>query len=183
MATNRTIKPVKDMAETLAAEKKNHKRMYKEMTDDHKKQELSELIARHAVTLAHSHERGKVNLKNIEEVKARTLEYLEACSLASSYPSVMGLAVHGLGMSREALERYLRTHDNHVTDYIKMVKDTFADILTNSSLYNNANPVQVIFQLKNHFGHVDRLEVQAQTEQPRNEEYDVEEIKRKYLKD
>ena len=41
-----------------------------------------------------------------------------------------------------------------------MATDLFADVLTNQSLHNNANPVQALFQLKNNHAFADRVEIQ-----------------------
>ena len=43
--------------------------------------------------------------------------------------------------------------------YIVIVKELIADVLTNASLRNKANVAQTIFQLKNHFGHSDEVKV------------------------
>ena len=55
-----------------------------------------------------------------------------------------------------------------------------ADILTNESLKNNANAVQVIFQLKNHFDHNDKVEIQPVQADPLGDQRSVEEIMEKY---
>ena len=94
----------------------------------------------------------------------------------------MGLAVYGYGVSRQALNDYLRTHNNETTAFIEKAKDIMADILTNASLYNNANAVQVIFQLKNHFGHSDT--VQLQPVAPLEESpFNAEDIRKRYMLD
>jgi len=108
--------------------------------------------------------------------------YLEACSLSSCFPSVMGLS-SALGCSRQNLHRWLLSHPEHpTTDFINMAKDLMADVLTNASLYNNANAVQVIFQLKNHYEHADRVEIAPVVQNmPLDNDYSAEEIRRRYL--
>ena len=110
--------------------------------------------------------------------------YLEACSLSSCFPSVMGLS-GALVCSRQNLHRWLLSHPDHpTTDFISMVKDSMADVLTNASLYNNANAVQVIFQLKNHFDHADRVEIAPVVPNTQiDSDYNAEEIRRRYLLD
>lgn len=160
MSDKRPIKSTKEMV-TEIAKTRNSRLNYKEQSDGHKSEELSKAIADKAALLSTVMERGRVDLDDLTEVQLRTIDYMDACSEAGVFPSIMGLAGHGFGMSRQALHQYMEKHNNATTEYIKMVQDAMADILTNASLYNNANAVQVIFQLKNHFGHVDKLDIQA----------------------
>ena len=159
----RIIETVPEMAERLTADKdKNrlYKNNYKAVADEHKGEVLAaDIISRTTALLERPQ---KINLNSLEEVQERTAEYFTACAAAEVYPSVMGLASHGLGISRQALNQYmLRNPNSETTEYINRVKDIMADILTNESLKGNANPVQALFQLKNHFGHADRVEVEA----------------------
>lgn len=135
---------------------------YKIQADEHKGEVLAADIMARANALLQSEERGKVNFGDVADVQARVYNYFQACAAAEVYPSVMGLAVHGFGISRQALNQYmLRNPNSRATEFITKAKDVMADILTNASLYNNANAVQALFQLKNHFEHSDRVEVQS----------------------
>lgn len=186
----RTIKTVPEMTQELIAEREANgytkklyapKGSYKEQVDTHKGEQLQADIAIKVDALKAAEQRGKVDWNNMEQVKQRTFEYLEACQAAEVYPSIMGLAAHGYGVSRQALNQYLNSHDNEATAFISMVKDTMADILTNASLYNNANPIAVIFQLKNHFEHADRVEIAPVVNNPLGEPVDRETIIKKYI--
>lgn len=129
---------------------------YKAQVDQHKGGILAIDIRQQTAALFESSKRGKVDFRNLEDVKARTYNYFKACEQAEVFPSIMGLASHGFGISRQALNQYLLNHPgSETTEFIRMTYDTIADILTNASLFNNANASQVIFQLKNHFGHSD----------------------------
>ncbi|MFI3226991.1 MAG: hypothetical protein R3Y09_06205 [Clostridia bacterium] len=166
MSKQRPIKTVEEMAAEISQDKVRNPRLnYKEQSDEHKSKEISISISNKIEILEDITSRGKTDLNNIEEVKIRAIDYFKACELASSFPSVMGLASHGFGISRQALDKYLQNNNNETTEYIKMVKDQMADILTNESLYNRANAVQALFQLKNHFGHADKIELQAVTQE------------------
>lgn len=165
----RTIKTVPEMAEELAIEKgksgyteKLYKGSnYKVVSDEHKHEMLAADIMQRVQDLRSSEKQTKVNFNSLEDVEQRTYDYFEACAAAGVYPSVMGLAVHGYGISRQALNQYLqRNAQTPQAEFILKAKDMMADILTNESLKNNANAVQVIFQLKNHFEHSDRVEIQ-----------------------
>lgn len=154
-----------NMLEAVANEREHNTKIYKAATDEHKANALSADIMAHAKILITSDNLGKVDFNNIEDVKARTYAYFEACAKSGAFPSVMGLAVHGFGISRQALNQYLLRNPGDIsTQFINMAKDSIADILTNESLYNNANSIQAIFQLKNHFDHSDRVEIQPVNE-------------------
>lgn len=175
------------MAEVLEADKHENGRkgrVYKEISDEHKSEQISLSIKSTANALRDAINAPKVNLSDTPQVQERTFIYLEACSLSSCFPSVMGLS-GALGCSRQNLHRWLVSHPDHpTTDFISMVKDSMADVLTNASLYNNANAVQVIFQLKNHFDHADRVEIAPVVPNTQmDSDYNADEIRRRYMID
>ena len=97
-------------------------------------------------------------------VKDRTFQYLLACSEAQIYPSVMGLATFGFGISRQALNRWLSRND----------------VLTNAALYRNADAAMAIFQLKNHFEHADAVQIEIPQEAgPLGQKMDQRELERR----
>lgn len=178
---------VKSLAETLTADKNKNgskSKVYKELSDEHKGEQIAQSISSKALSLKQAINAPKVDLSNTEEVQVRVFEYLEACSIAACFPSVMGLS-GALGCSRQNLNRWLLSHPGHpTTDFVNMAKDSFADILTNASLYNNVNAVQAIFQLKNHFEHADRVEISPVVHnQFDSDNYNPEDIRRRYLID
>lgn len=175
----------KSMAEVLADDK--HKsgykgKIYKEMSDEHKGEQITQSIKSKSSALQQAINAPKVDLSDTKQVQDRAFMYLEACSLSSSFPSVMGLS-GAMGCSRQNLNRWLLSHPEHpTTNFVNMVKDVMADILTNASLFNSANAVQVIFQLKNHFEHADRVEIAPVVpNQFAENDYDAEEIRKRYL--
>lgn len=182
---NRAIRTVDEMAAALTEEKsaKGRKSLYKQQTDEHKGELLRADIEDKVNALRVSDTRQRVDWADLEQVKERTYDYFTACQKAEVYPSVMGLAVYGYGVTRQALNEYLRTHNNETTAFIGKAKDIMADILTNASLYNNANAVQVIFQLKNHFGHSDTVQLQPVTPVMEDQSFSVEDIQSRYMHD
>lgn len=178
---------VNSMAEALAADKNKNgskSKVYKEISDEHKGEQITQSVSSKALSLKKAINAPKVDLSDTERVQERTFMYLEACSLSSCFPSVMGLS-GALGCSRQNLNRWLLSHPGHpTTDFVNMTKDVMADILTNASLYNNANAVAVIFQLKNHFEHSDRVEISPVVQnQFDSNDYSAEDIRRRYLTD
>ena len=104
--------------------------------------------------------KGKVDLNDLEDVKQRTFAYLEACAQTATFPSVMGLAAVGFGISRRTLNKYIANHPESASaEFLLEAKDVFADTLTNAALQRNADAVSVIFQLKNHYDHADTIQV------------------------
>lgn len=179
----REIKPVPEMAQAMVAEREANgykKKVYKAEADAHKGEALQLDIMAQLEALQASEQRKKVDLRNIADVKQRTYDYLSACAAAEAFPSVMGLAVHGYGISRQALNQYLLRNDNEVTEFIDRTKDVIADILTNASLYNNANAVAVIFQLKNSHSFADRVEIEPVTSKNESDRFTADEIAAKY---
>lgn len=175
---------VHSMAEVLTAEK--HKsgykgKLYKELSDEHKGEQITQSIQNKSAALRNALAAPRVNLSDTEKVKERTFMYFEACAQSSSFPSVMGLA-GAMGCSRQNLNQWLLAHPGHATtDFVNMTKDVMADILTNASLFNSANAIQVIFQLKNHFEHSDRVEIAPVVPGQSDADYSAEEIRARYL--
>lgn len=185
MSESRGMTPTEEMAEVLAAEKMNAKgspkRLYKQQSDEHKSELLQMDIANKREVLKAGVKREKVDFSNLQMVQDRTFAYMEACEKAGVFPSIMGLATHGFGISRQALNQYLLRNNNATTDFINLVKDCFADILSNAGLYGNAHPIMAIFQLKNQHGFSDKLEIAPATPERMDRDYDPEDIRRRYL--
>ena len=115
-------------------------------------------IAREA--LMRIRERGSVDFYNVDEVIVRTEDYFVGCEKSGTFPSIMGLCAKGFGCTRDRLNEWVDNHPETPTaQYIGIVKEMIADVLTNASLRNKANVAQTIFQLKNHFGHSDEVKV------------------------
>lgn len=163
------IKDVETMAEELHKEQREgSSRALKKYKDKdgaivpEEKIGLEIEVARAA--LARIRERGTVDFWDIEAVIARTEDYFAACEMSGTFPSLMGLCAKGFGTYRDRLDQWMRTHpEAPTTEYIGIVKELMADILTNASLRNKANVAQTIFQLKNHFGHSDEVKVVKET--------------------
>lgn len=153
------------MTRALTAERNRNgytKRLYRSENSGSDKGELLAQDIKGRIIALHTIDgRCKVNREDLEAVKRRTFAYLEACAAAEVYPSVMGLAVHGFGISRRRLNQYIAKNASPTVEFLESVKDAISDVLVNESLHNRANPIQVIFQLKNHYDHADRVELQA----------------------
>ena len=189
----RAIQTVPEMQESMMrelSESEKKRRIYKVESKEFAKAELATDIGRAIATIS-NRERQRVDFTDVEDVRQRIIDYFSACADSGIYPSVQGLAVHGFGISRQALNQW-RTrsrHDKFYTDketrkeverLIDCACDMMADILTNQSLHNNANPVQSLFQLKNNHAFADRVELEAIPHDEEDERMSMEELERKY---
>lgn len=133
-------------------------KLYPEVSRELKDESIRSDIRRKTETLMDSP--GKVDLSDLQAVKARAESYLRSCADSATIPSVMGLASLGFGISRQWLNEFCRTHKGSPSaEFIEQLKDLFADILSNAALNRAASEAMSIFILKNCNGFVDRVEV------------------------
>lgn len=184
----RKIQPITEMAEAMSeqvASGKRTKDIYKVQAEQFKAEQLSQDIGRAVYALSQPEaEAERVDFSNVEDVRRRIVDYLKACQLSGTYPSVQGLASFGFGISRQALNQWLRRDKNSSSEVAQLIgraTDMFADILTNQSLHNNANGIQALFQLKNNHAFADRVEIEPIIDnEPEREYLSAEEIAKKY---
>lgn len=189
----RAIQTVPEMQESMMrelSESEKKRRIYKVESKEFAKAELATDIGRAIATISDT-KRERVDFYNVEDVRQRIVDYFTACAEVGVYPSVQGLAVHGFGISRQALnqwrtrsrrDKYINHDDTRreVERLIDIACDMMADILTNQSLHNNANPVQSLFQLKNNHAFSDKVELEAIPHEDEEEHLSEEELRRKY---
>lgn len=136
-------------------------------------------IANTRAALRRVYQRQKVDLGDVTEVAARIDNYFQACEETATYPSWMGMCVKGLGVSTAAVQAYMARHPS--AESVKLIveaRDMIADILINQSLAGNASPVPSIFQLKNWYGHRDKVEVAAMAIEDEN--LTADDVRKKY---
>lgn len=142
--------------------------MYKAMADEHKQEMLKADISyvtghlQRNKCLRHPYQ---IDLNDFDAVQERTIEYFEGCGASGHFPSVMSLCVMGFGRDVGSVDAYIREHNNDTTEYLKQVKNLIADVMTNASLYGNADSTTVIFQLKNLHGFQDTVKIEAVTQE------------------
>ena len=137
----------------------------------------SELVF-HLETLKQLSTRTTVNFRDFEDVTQRTENYFEACFKAGVVPSIMGLATRGYGVERQALKKYIESHNDEISAYLRQVLDVIADIITDNGYKDMKSITMGIFQLKNHYGHADKVEIK--TTPKFEEELSVMEIEKRY---
>lgn len=155
-----------DVVQALVAQKetKGRRSIYKVESDEHRGELLAADLDRKIEGLKTTIKRRRVEWDNLEEVQSRCLEYMAFCRDAQTIPTVSGLAVFGLGVTRQALNLYLREHPNTATaQFLTQVKDTFSDVLETSALNRNIDSVMAIFTMKNDHNRADRLQLEPIT--------------------
>lgn len=161
----RTLEGVSEMAQALTAERNSSpgkQRLYE--TDGNPGKGAAALannIEGRITTIQTIDGRTKIDWDDLPTIKERVCQYVNACSKAGMVPSVEGMAVHGLGVSKRRLNAYIASHSNATTEFLECTKDLFADILMSASLGNRVNTVMAIFTLKNNHNFRDAVEVQA----------------------
>jgi len=100
----------------------------------------------------------KLSLSDTDELQKRTFLYLRACLETATYPSSKGLA-KSIGYSYQSL-RYWRTRkrDSPTGDWLEMFADICAEIVSQSALQGNANPVSAKFIINQHLKYILRGE-------------------------
>ena len=166
----------------LMEHKAGHARkLYKAQSDAHKTEALQQDIRTKSQLFFSADQLVPVDFNNLEDVKERTRIYLDACARAGAFPSIMGLAAYGYGVSRQALYWRLKNHPEAETSrFIDRVRDVIADVLTSAALMRNADAVTTIFVLKNGLGFADRIELEPVTQQNNEPTLDKDELLKRY---
>ncbi len=114
---------------------------------------ISALVGEKMLLLAEIEKRGKTNLKNLDEVRAVTYGYLEACRRSDTVPSFEGLCL-SLGYSRQWLYAFIssRKSGDLVAEYLDRFRTLVAEIVTSASMRRYIDCATAIFSLKNMCG-------------------------------
>ena len=108
---------------------------------------------------------SKIDRTNAEQVRNRTIEYLEACVDDGMKPNLTGYAL-ALGTNRQGLQQmFLSRNTDHETlealdNGIAMVENVMLELMLDQKI----NPVTAIFLLKNHFSYSDQTDIKIQAE-------------------
>ena len=139
---------------------------------------IKKLIAQTTTELVNMPE--KVDMNQTELVKRIVKAYLLACYEAGSVPSKLGMC-RAMGISRQGAEQFLQRHPDHATSqFLEVVFDGLADILSNAALTNSVNMVLSIFLLKSIFGFKESVVLETPATNPLGPEITPEEIASRY---
>ena len=105
--------------------------------------------------------RGRVNMQDTDAVKEVAADYMERCRAGGLVPTVMGLSA-ALGVSRQWLNRFCSENPSHpTTRFIEVLKEVFADCLTQAGFGRYISESLSIFILKNTASMADKVELEA----------------------
>ena len=135
----------------------------------------------------------RVDLKNPEAVRERLADYFRIYGEADLKPTVAGMAMC-LGINRRTLWAIANDQPSGGNGYkmilpeetTNLVKNAYEMLEMSMEAYANAgkiNPVMAIFMMKNHFGYQDKTEYVLTPNQKTENDYDPEDIRKRYLSD
>ena len=176
------------LAEQLAASKDGnrlYRKTYGEVASELKSEALSAALEQQLFLMNVAADRGRVNLDDLEELKAATEIYLKSCQLSGTFPTFLAYSA-SLGYSRQAVYAYISRHTTKTAEFLDNLRSSFAAIVAEMGLKRACSEALAIFLLKNSGqGLADRTEIDlaAHQESPLGEKVSTEELKRKYLED
>ncbi|GHV47049.1 hypothetical protein FACS189499_03770 [Clostridia bacterium] len=124
-------------------------------------------------------------VKTDEECAERINEFFRVCNEENSFPTVEKLAL-ALGVVRETLHAWqTRRSDMGAvrSDMIKKAKEILAGIDADLVQSGKIPQITYIFRAKNFFGMVDKQDVTITPNQQQDSDFDVNEIRQRYLLD
>ena len=170
-----------EQMQEMQTEKRGTK-IYKQISDKHKQQELSRISARIGAEL----DTEKISLVggDMTRIKEQVNAYFAACSETGTLPSATGLA-RALGHSRSSLYKFLDLHGNTpIGEYLTITRDAISDALDTAALQNCVDTTTAIFIQKSIFYRIDRSELFLKTEPPPHPLDNLtseEDLRKKYL--
>lgn len=160
--------------------------IYKAQSLEIQEDSLRMLVSNSVSEIAEYATKERTALEDLAEVQKRSILYLRACEESGTFPSSLGLA-RSLGYSDRALRHWRSKQPNTETArWLEIFNDLCADILSQSALKNNANPVMSIFLSKALYEFRETAELVITPNTPGYDEeptYSVDDIRKRYLLD
>lgn len=187
MASNlpqRELMTTEQMTDALVAKRDQVKnQMYPAAAAAVRNAEIANTVFTKSELLKDSVKYGRVSLvdTNLPEVMERCEAYFTACANASILPSIGGVAVFALGITRQGLYGHLkRNPDSKVSRYLGLVRDAIGDMMLEMGSKKTISDISMIFILRNGYGfkNIDSPDVEIQDDEKRPKT--VEEIRQKY---
>lgn len=123
----------------------SNSRLYdKSSTSSQKVSEAVNAITEQIMTAPH----GRIQLSDTEMVKATAFQYITSCQRAGIIPSKIGLS-RALGVTRRSLDTYVvRNPESDTGVFLSMLFDSFAEMLSMSTMTGATREIFGIFLLK-----------------------------------
>lgn len=135
---------------------------------------------RHSMEIANL---DHIDLRNVDQVKDRTMKYFSICEKNDMKPSVAGLAL-ALGIERTTLWK-IRTKQeggypaeviNTLKRAVQIINAMMEDYMQNGKI----NPVSGIFLMKNNMDYTDKQEVVVTPNNPMGDTTDIKQLEERY---
>ena len=184
-AAGQTVEEMACQMEASKAGNKMYRKTYGEVASELKSEALSAALEQQMYLMGVAADRGRVNLDDLEELKAATEIYLKSCQISGTFPTFLAYSA-SLGYSRQAVYAYISRHTTKTAEFLDNLRSSFAAIVAEMGLKRACSEALAIFLLKNSGqGLADKTEVDisAKAESPLGEKTSTEELKRKYLED
>ena len=140
------------------------------------------LVARLAAELADMPK--KIDLRDEDMIVRVAVTYVDACASAGVIPSKIGFC-RSCGVSRQAVDYFLNHHgDEPSAERLRMIFDSFAEMLNNAALANACHPIVSIFLSKALYHYRDTVSIETEIKQdPLGERRSAAELLAKYGKE
>ena len=121
---------------------------------------VSQLAAELAAT-----PKTKIDLRDEDMIVRVAVAYVNACSKAGTIPSKAGYC-RAAGYSRQAVEHFLNHHsDEPSAERLRMIFDSFADMLNSAALAGACREVTAIFLSKALYSYRDNITIETELKQ------------------
>ena len=185
----RKIMSAPEMAMQLEASQADNKlyggrkgKQYNEVSAELRQEALQGAIDQQLTALKDAEIRGKVDLNDVEQVKAAAFRFMEACRASGTFPTMLAFSA-SMGVSRQRVYAYTLQHPKTpTTEFLDALRSSWASILAQASLTRQTDNATSLFLLKNSGqGLQDRVDIAAVTPtQPLSDEITAEDVAAKY---
>lgn len=104
---------------------------------------------------------GRIQLNDTETVKATAFQYITSCQRAGIIPSKIGLS-RALGVTRRSLDTYVvRNPESDTGVFLSMLFDSFAEMLSMSTMTGATREIFGIFLLKAIYNFRDAIAIET----------------------
>lgn len=125
----------------------------------------------------------KINMRDTKTVRIVAAQYVDACRTVGTIPNKIGLC-RAMGISRQAVDSFMNMNPAHpTTEFLEIVLDSFAEILSNSALVGASNMVMSIFITKAVYKWRDNIAIEYVSKTPLGETEDPEILRQRIMED
>ena len=130
----------------------------------------------------------KPDMKSVEAVQERLMNYFQLCADNDMKPSFAGMAL-AFGVDRTTMWKWcsgagdIKPLAPEIRNTLKKGQQILNAQMEDYMQNGKINPVSGIFLMKNNMGYTDQQEVVLRPDSPLGEKADPEALKRKYLED